>query len=169
MTDLTVDLDDLDIQADDTDDDYVRIRKSHLNGVRDAAKAAAKHRKEADDLRREKAVTESGLKDLTAAQRQALADLVKEPTADALKAKAIELGFVPPEPAAPAPSDEELAEHEKAAQVANGASAPASSQVTPEEANGWPTDRLMRLSRSHPDLYESLLRGETVSLPQGFA
>lgn len=167
MTDL--DLDNLDIQADDTDDDYVRIRKSHLDGVRDAAKSSAKHRKEIEGLRRDKSLAEAGLNDLTDEQRAAVLALVEEPSPDAYRSKAQALGFIAAPPAAPEPTPDDVEAIGRQAQVGAGAGTPTSNQVSPEELNGWPVDRLMRLDSQHPALYESAMRGETIELPPGFA
>lgn len=163
-----VDLDNLDLLDDEDDADYVRIRRSHLDDVRQAAKNSSKHRKEAEDLKREKAVLDAGLTGLTADQRDALSTLVKEPTAEALRDKAVALGFIAAPPAIPDPTAEELEAHQRAADVANGAGAPINNTVKPEEANGWDTAKLMRLNERHPDIYELLLRGESITLPAGF-
>lgn len=169
MTTADVDLDNLDLLDDDEDENFVRIRKTHLDQVRGAAKNSTKYQREAETLRREKAVADAGLHDLTDAQRNALTALVEEPTVEALKAKAAELGFIETAPAVPEPDAADLEAIERQAAAGQGAGAPISTQVKPEDANGWPIDKLMRLNEQHPDLSELLKRGETITLPQGFA
>lgn len=167
MTDL--DPDDLEVFDDETDDNYARISKKDLESLRGAAKGASKSRKELETLQREKAISDAGLTDLTADQYEALAALVKEPTAEALKAKAVALGFIEAPPAPPAPTAEELAEHDAAAAVANGASAPASHLLKPSDVSGWDVQKRHRFVRAHPELAKALRRGETVTAPNGFA
>jgi hypothetical protein len=167
-TDLD-DFNDLDVLEDETDENYRRISKRDLDRLRDAADKGSKYRKKAEELERQSAFSQAGLNDLNEAQRAALTRLVEDPSPEKYREQAAALGFIAP----PAPVEPEhtadLEAIDRQAAVANGAGAPQSVQVTPDDANGWPVDRLMRLNEQHPALYDRLLSGEPITLPQGFA
>lgn len=172
MTDLD-DFDDLEVQPDDDDEGYVRIRKDDLKQIRRAARGKGAAERELAELQREKKVRAAGLDGLSERQINALA---REAGDDAdnpekLRELAVEFGWAPK----PELSDDdrqretELNGQHDAAQVANGAEPPAQrTQVPAEQINGWPADKLMRLNDQHPDLYDLVLQGEAISLPPGF-
>lgn len=167
-TDLN--LDDLDIQPDETDDDYARINRKHLDGLREAAKGASKSRKEAEDLRKQIAFSDAGLADLSEARRNALLATVKDVTPEALIAQAVDLGFrEAPEPPAPEVDAAEIAEQEAHAAAVNGGGAPKPDQLTAADTAGWDAEKRQRFTTTHPDLAMALLRGESVKAPAGFS
>lgn len=167
MTDTTLDYDDHDIDDDDDNPQVAQISKRDLAALRKAAKRAGSLEKELADFRRERAIRQAGLTDLSDRQVQALARLADEETPEAFKALATELGFVQP-PADEQVPDDEIAGHEQVVAAANGAGPVASRSLGPEEAATWPQDKIMRFTRDHPELAELVMRGETIDVPAGF-
>jgi hypothetical protein len=171
MTDLD-DFDDLEIHGDEEDENYVRLRKEDVKRLRGAARRAGGAERELADFKRERLVRDAGIDGLSARQVAILAQQAgDDATPEALKDLAIELGWAS-KPQATEEDEQreaELAAQHQAAQVGNGAKPPLQrSEIPAEEVAGWPVDKQMRLNEAHPDLYESALQGNPVSLPPGF-
>lgn len=134
--------------------------------LREAAKNAEKTRAENVDLKQKLAVYEAGLGNLTPKQvKSVLANVEGEVTAEVLRATAVELAFIEEEDTAETQQIEaEVREQGRISAAASGAGrAPANAQLTPTEVAAWPIDKQMRLLDEHPDIYDRLLAGETVS------
>lgn len=172
MVDDDFDPDDIDVQNDDADEDYVRIRKSDLKKVRTAARAAGAARKELASYKRQDTVRAAGIEGLNDRQIAVIAAQAEgDESPDNLKRIAQELGWYTP----PAPSDEErdtdaeIDAHSEAVAATSGAQPVAHRNTIPaEELASWPIDKLQRLDRNHPEIYELAMRGEPVTLPAGF-
>src|ERR1700685_1561237 len=95
------DFDDIELLDDPESDDYVRLRKSDHQKMREAPKSSVTIRKKLDVLKRRDAITTAGLTDLTEKQRSALATLVEDATPENLRAEAEALGWVQPAPPDP--------------------------------------------------------------------
>lgn len=170
-----IDLDAIEELEDETSDDYVRLKKSDVKQLRSAAKAKGTAERELAGYKRQDAVRKAGLKGLTERQIAVLArEAGDDQSPEALKQIATELGFpVNTEPSEDEQEqqqiEDEMQQQEDAAAVGTGGQSPtARTGITPEEINGWPSDRLMRLQQQHPDTYESVLRGDPITLPPGF-
>lgn len=172
MVDDDFDPDDIDVQNDDTDEDYVRIRKSDLKKVRTAARSAGAAKKDLAAYRRQDTVRSAGIEGLNDRQIAVIASQAEgDESPENLKRIAADLGWYTP----PAPSDEEqqtdaeVAAHTEAVAATSGGQ-PVNTRATvpAEELASWPIDKLQRLDRSHPEIYESAMRGEPVTLPAGF-
>ena len=166
------DFDDLETIPDDVDDGYVKIRKEDLKSVRAAARKRGAAERELADYKRQDAVRAAGIDGLSARQVAVIArEAEADQSAENLRKIAEELGFVQPAP----PSEEEqrtdaeIDQQNEAAAVTTGAP-PANTRttLTAQEVAEWPQDKLMRLDRSHPEIYELLLRGESITVPAGF-
>lgn len=159
MTDIDDDLDLDDTETDDGDG-FVRVKRADLQALRKAQRRAAKLEKETAEWRREKAIAKAGLDHLRPSQIAALVKVCDgDDSPEALKAAADDL-FGPPDT-----STAEIADLAAAEADVKGAPPAASSMLTPDEVNGWPADRLMRLNTEHPTVFEALMRGETVPTP----
>lgn len=165
---MSDDFDSIDVLDDEENDNLVRLGKNDLKKLREAAKEGRTARRELDGLKREKAVIDAGLQDLTPKQTAALARLVEDATPENLRAEAVALGWVTEQADPDAVPAAELEVHAEMANAANGATAPASRRLEPAQAVEWPQDKLMRFDRDHPDLYELLMRGQAIDLPAGF-
>lgn len=166
------DFDDLDLTDDPESDEHVRLSKADVKRLRQAARRAGVAERELSDLRREKKVRDAGLNGLSPRQIATLAREVGDDDGpEKLREIAVEFGWAsPPEPSAEQQqTDAEVNAHTQVAAIANGAEPPAQrSSVKPEDINSWPVDKQMRLNELHPDLAESVLRGEPIDLPPGF-
>jgi hypothetical protein len=80
-------------------------------------------------------------------------------TPEAVKAAAMKYGLIEAEQD---PLADELQAQQRMADAANGAQ-PRPSQMTPEDVQEWPADRLMRFAKKYPDQWEALKRGEPVT------
>jgi hypothetical protein len=170
--------DDLDLH-DDTDDDSTDDGDGNalIRKLRTQLKAANKRASRVDDLesevstlKRREQVRKAGL-DLTDAQLAALAKVHDgDDTPEALKATAVALGWATDEGGdeQQAQVDQAAATQQRISAAQNGATAASNSVLKPEEVNGWATDRLMALNDKHPEIFEALMRGETVAAPIGF-
>lgn len=142
-------------------------QESHnIRQLREKARNADRVAAENEQLKRELALTKSGV-DLTSPIGQLFAKAYDGPaTADAVKASAVEYGVLAPPP--PVVNDEEAADLRQIAEVAvsNSATAGApSNSISPNDAAGWGMDEAMRFARSHPTEWEALKRGEDVLRP----
>lgn len=168
------DFEDLETLPDDTDDGYVRIRKDDLKQVRRAARARGAAEKELSAYKRQDSVRKAGIDGLNERQIAALArEAEGDESPENLRKIAEELGFV--QPADPALEreqqeiDTEIDQQAAAVAAVNGAT-PVNTRATVQatEVAEWPMDKLMRLDRDHPEIYELAMRGEPISLPAGF-
>jgi len=162
------DIDDLEILDDDTDENYVRLRKTDADSLRKAARRSRELEKEVKGYQQKDLISTAGLGDLTDEQRTDLLKLVDDPTTESLKQKAVSLGWVeaPPEPEAP--TDEEVDALEQVAGAGDGAGTAPKTTLTPADYGTWPVDKRMRFQQNHPDLAEALTRDQTINIPQGF-
>lgn len=158
-----------DLDTDTTDDDaadsdgFVRMKRDDVRKLRGIERKYRKLEKATRADRAKKALDAAGLSRLTPAQAAAVARLVEDPTdAEQLRAQAEELF-------GPAPDandvDAEVAAHGEAEAAVTGAAPANSGVLKPEDVNGWPPERLMRLNQDHPTVFEALMRGETVPAP----
>ena len=146
-----------------------KLRRQLRDAKREAGEAAGLKAKVAA-LERREAARKAGL-DLTDAQLAALGKVHEGgDTPEALRATAASLGWATAEE----PSEEEQRVTESAAaqqrisDAQRGAPPARSTQITPADAAGWAIDKQMAFDEKHPDLYEALMRGETVTAPIGF-
>jgi len=110
---------------DDSGEQYVQLTRAQIRTMERDAKSARKSQQEADSLRRELALSRSGLSDLTERQQKALyATLDGEVTADSLREAALDLGFVQPPPAST--EDVERKQLEGMSHASSGAADPGS-------------------------------------------
>jgi hypothetical protein len=174
------DPDEIQVFEDETDDGYVRIKKDDLKKVRTAARRAGSATRELNEFRqrdtaRDKA-KDAGLTGLNDRQVAALArEAGDDQSPENLRKIATDFGWAQAqaepteeEREAQEQNEREIEQHTEAAAIANGAPAVAHRTLQPSEVNGWAPDRLMRLQKSHPDLYELVLREEPITLPAGF-
>ena len=153
---------DNDLEQQDT-----QTQESHdIRRLREKAKNADKIAAENAQLKRDLALTQSGI-DLTSGVGKLFVKAYDgAPTVEAVKASAIEFGVIaPPEPVV---SDEERQQLQQIAQVAvaNSATSGApSNTISPNDAAGWSMDESMRFARTHPTEWEALKRGEDVLRP----
>lgn len=162
MPDLDDFDDDLDDAADSADENgYVRIKRDDLKALRKKSRRADKLERETAEWRRERAIAKAGLDKLKPAQQAALLKYADSDDADALKAAAEELFGAPEQTEV----DAEVAAHAEAEAAVTGAAPANSGVLKPEDVNGWPPERLMRLNQDHPTVFEALMRGETVPAP----
>jgi hypothetical protein len=168
MPELDDDLDlDDDEYADDSDDDsnLVKRLRGELRKAQKAAKTGRDTETERDTLRRELAVYKAGL-DLKPRQVAALfaAHEGDDMSPEALRATAVDLGWVEPEQDG---DDEQATEaaagHERISAAANGASPVQAGAITPGDVVQWGVDKARRFMDEHPAHWESLKRGETVT------
>jgi len=150
---------------DDTDEDQEseKPKTSGMKQLRDSFESA---KAENSRLKRENALLKAGLGDLGGKKTQALlAAHDGDLTAEALKATATELGFITSEPdEAQQQADQAADAATRLADSSQGAAPSIQTGVlTPTEVNDWPPDKIMRLNEQHPDEFERLMRGETVT------
>jgi hypothetical protein len=170
------DLDDIEVHPDETDDGYVRIKRDDLKQIRTAARKRGEAEKQLNEYRRRDSVRDAGLTGLNERQVAALArEAGDDQSPENLRKIAADFGWAQAEPEpteeqreAQEQTEREIEQHTEAAAIANGAPAVAGRTLQPSEVNGWAPDRLMRLQKSHPDLYELVLREEPITLPAGF-
>jgi len=163
---------------DDDDLELDEIDESAPDGpakLRQAAKRGKKAAKERDTLKadndrlgKELAVYKAGLAGLDDKKVKAILSAIDgEVTAEAVKKQAVDFGWAEPETNPDEELRDEIEAHGAVSAAAQGAGkTPATTVLKPEDVNGWPIDRQMRLMEQHPDVYERLLQGEEVS---GFA
>lgn len=163
--------DDDDLELDEIDetapDGPAKLRQAARRGKkaareRDALKAVTE--RQANEL----AVYKAGLQGLDEKKVKAILSAIDgEVTAEAVKKQAVEFGWAEPETNPDEELRGEIEAHESVSAAAQGAGkTPATTVLKPEDVNGWPIDRQMRLMERHPDVYERLLQGEEIA---GFA
>lgn len=163
---------DEDLEDDDRQPTQQQRRRRETPDIRDLRRKAKRHDEleaEIAEIKRERALEKAGLKtpdgrDLTERQIKALlATHDGEMTADALRATALDLGFV-------TPSEQEqerteaLATEDRIAQAAAGAGTPRAGVLTPADVQAWSTEKLMQFRSQHPTEFEALKRGEEVTV-----
>jgi hypothetical protein len=117
--------DSTDDNDDDSSDRQVTLRRSQIRAMERDAKAARQAQQEAENLRRELALTKAGVSDLTERQQKSvLANIDGDVTVESARAVAEELGFV--KPAAASTDDVERRQMEQMSQASAGASDPGS-------------------------------------------
>lgn len=118
------DYDDNADQDDDTGEQYVQLTRAQIRTMERDAKSARKSQQEADSLRRELALSRSGIGDLSERQQKALyASIDGDVTADSLREAATDLGFYKP---AASTEDAERTQLEGMSNASSGASDPGS-------------------------------------------
>lgn len=167
---MTDDFDDLEVTPDEEDENYVRIKRDDLKQIRAAARKRGESEKELATYRRRDLIRDAGLDGLNDKQVEALAKLADTETAESFKQMATDLGWhTPTDNAEQQEVEGEIAAQEQAAAVSSGAPpVNTTGQQTPEQVEGWPADRLMRLNAQHPLVYDAVLRGEPITVPAGF-
>ncbi len=133
----------------------------NLRQLRQKAKRADELERELDTLRRERAFDLAGIPD-TPATKYFRRGYDGETTADAIKAAAIEAGFLDaPEPVEQI--EDELDAQERMSSTSAGAKSAGSGRITPDTYTSWPLAQRRAFQAQHPDLTDRLKRGETVS------
>lgn len=162
-----------DFADDDEEDDepqggqQQRRENADLRQLRKDAKRAKQLENELAELRRERALEKAGLKtaagnDLSERQIKALlATHEGEMTAEALRATAADLGFVPLSAEEQQLAADLGAQERIAAAAAGGAPAP-TGVVTPTDVEEWSTEKILRFRQKYPEEFEALKRGEEV-------
>jgi hypothetical protein len=148
------------------DDGQQRPESHDIQQLRAKAKRADTVTAENEQLKRELALTKSGVDLSTPLGKLFEKAYDGQPTAEAVKASAIEYGVLAPPP--PVVDAQEAADLRMVAQVgtSNAATSGAPSNViTPEDAAGWGLDKGMRFAKTHPTEWEALKRGEDVLRP----
>lgn len=152
---------------DNPDDDTPLIQRLRAE-LKDANKRAAR----VPDLEARLAEKDFGsvlsdakLADLNDDQRSVLFDRLAEDDRTAEKARALaeRLGWAEPEHDSPITPDEQAVIDRQAA-TTDGAQPPISTGVIkPEDAAAWPVDKTIKFIQAHPDAFEQLKRGESVT------
>lgn len=165
MTDTTLDYDELERLTTETDDDDDLVRK-----LRRIAKTAGKRSKDRDDLAAENQklkldglIGSAEIGDLNEFQRETLAEWAGRQdsvTPEVIHERAVALGWAE---AKPDPAADDLDAHDDIADATRGAPAKGAHQITPADAAGWGPQKLREFRTKHPDAFERLKAGETVS------
>lgn len=150
----------------DTDEAPQQTESHDIRQLRNKAKKADEYAKENAALKRQIAFTESGI-DLNSPHGKLFAKAYDgAPTADAVRASAIEFGVLAPPP--PVVDQTEEADLRVIAQVAQSNATTAgtpSNTINANDVAEWGMEKSMRFAQAHPTEWEALKRGEEVLRP----
>lgn len=156
-----------DFYEDDEDD---QNDSAVIKGLRKKAREGAQAIKERDELRSEnqslKARTylnDAGLSGLKPSQQKAVLALVEgDPSVEALKEAAVELGFVEPDTSGAASEDAQRQMAGAAANAGTSGGGNVTDMVTPQDFGTWDMTRRVDFMDRHPEKFAALERGETI-------
>ena len=148
----------------------VSMKRRDIKALEDKAHRADAAEKEATTLKRKVAILEAGLT-LNAKQQQFLfaAHEGDDLSPTALRATAVELGIAVAESPESPDTQAARASSDSIDKAVDGSSSSSGKAVIPpSEVREWPADKIMRFRREHPELIESMKRGQPVKRPVGW-